>query len=451
MDPLDAPTFDPDQTRHPEELGRLPEALFGEFGKYHIVEKIGQGGMGAVYRALDTVLGREVAIKVPIFDAVDRQAALGRFRREAIAAATLRHPVICPIFEYNEQYGIPFIVTPYLRGRSLQSQLDESGPWPLEPALQLGIKLANALYFAHQSKVIHRDIKPQNIFLELDGAPMILDFGLAKFAVPRDDQRTQSGDILGTPAYMPPEQIDPSLGSIGPAADIYSLGMTLFYVLTGRTAFSADPACAVPQILLDPPPLASRVGPAGNSLSCIDLVLNQALAKQPNQRFESMFEFAAVMQKVLDGGQWRTSATIQLPDLGIVGTGHRYHPLAGQRHIRIGRQRAATNNPTLPTNDLVVRADGDADKSLKISRQHLEIVSTENGFAAIDRSLAGISINGIRASKGVPVPLQFGDIIQVAGVIEIVVLRPTVGLAGGESLAGFEATMGDFYRDGDAC
>lgn len=451
MDPLDAATYDPEQTRQPESAGLIPEALFGTFGKYKIVEKIGQGGMGAVYRAIDTVLEREVAIKVPIFSGSDRASTLARFTREAIAAANLRHPVICPIFEYNEQSGIPFIVTPFLHGRSLQAQLDQSGPWLIGQTLELGIKLAGALDYAHRSNVVHRDIKPQNIFLEQDGLPLILDFGLAKFANPNREQFTQMGEILGTPAYMPPEQIDASIGPIGPAADIYALGMTLYYVLTGRTAFSDRAEFAIPQILLDPPPLPSSVGPSGRDLSSVDALIVRALAKKPHSRYQSMHEFAQAMQCVLETPHGQQPACDRLPDLRIAGSGHRYHPHPTQKSIRIGRQRNSSSNAGLPINDLVVRAEGDESKSLRISRQHLEIISLENGWAAIDRSQAGIAINGVLAIKNTPVPIHHNDIIQVAGVIEIVVLKPVpTQQARADELVGFEATMGDFFRDGEA-
>ena len=452
MDPFDAPTADPQKTVPVAGAMLIPESLYGQFGKYQIIEKIGQGGMGAVYRAKDSVLERQVAIKVPLLDSSDRAATLGRFSREAVAAAVLRHPSICPVFEFSQFEGIPFIVSPFLKGRSLQNMLDEDGPWSTDQALKLGILLANALQYAHQHSVVHRDIKPQNILIEEGGTPIILDFGLAKMEQANQMQWTQSGEVLGTPAYMPPEQIDGSVGAIGPASDIYALGMTLYCMLTGRTAFSGAAQFMIPQILMDPPRPPSSFALSKKEIEPLDELILKALQKKPIHRFKSMSEFAFGMQQVLNGlGRSNTSIS-PLPDLRILGTGHRYHPTQYQQSIRIGRQRSQSNNPNAMANDLVIRADGSQDRTLRISRQHLEIVASQHGIGVIDRSQAGISINGKSANKGEVVPLAIGDIVSVAGVIEIEILSSVasncVRAQTSDPMVGFEATMGDFYKDG---
>ena len=283
MDPFDAPTFDPQKTRAPQALPLIPESLYGQFAKYRILEKVGQGGMGAVYRATDTILQREVAIKVPLMGVQDRAATLGRFSREAVAAAALRHPAICPIFEFNEFSGIPYIVTPFLKGRNLHDQLEEDGLWSIEKSLRLGITLASALQEAHRHNVVHRDIKPQNIFIEQDGSPLILDFGLAKVSAANQQQWTQAGEVLGTPTFMPPEQIDPGVGPMGPSSDIYSLGMTIYRMVTGRTAFEGEAAFIIPQILLDPPRPPSSLHPSREELRHVDALSPSIVGKIPSQ------------------------------------------------------------------------------------------------------------------------------------------------------------------------
>ncbi len=452
MDPFDAPTVDPQKTAPLANTPLIPDSLFGRFGKYQIIEKIGQGGMGAVYRAKDSVLERQVAIKVPLLDVHDRASTLGRFSREAVAAAALRHPSICPVFEFSEFEGIPFIVTPFLLGRCLQELLDEDGAWSAARSLTLGIQLANTLQYAHQHSVVHRDIKPQNILMEEDGTPIILDFGLAKVEQTNQLQWTKSGEVLGTPAYMPPEQIDGSVGVIGPASDIYALGMTLYRMLTGRTAFSGEAQFMIPQILMDQPLPPSLVTPMRDELRPLDNLILKALQKRPVHRYKSMFEFAAEMQHTLNGLGKSSPALTPLPDLRILGTGHRYHPTKHQQSIRIGRQRTLSNNQNAMANDLVIRADGSQDRSLRISRQHLEIVTSQHGVGVIDRSQAGISINGKTVIKGEVVPLSIGDVISVAGVIEIEILSSVANhdavVPVSDPLVGFEATMGNFFKDG---
>ncbi len=451
MDPLDAPTFDPQKTTPLGQLPLIPESLYGRFGKYHIIEKVGQGGMGAVYRAKDTILERIVAIKVPLLDSDDRATTLGRFSREAVAAAGLRHVSICPIFEFNEFAQIPFIVTPFVDGRPLEELLQEQGAWDAVRSLQLGVQLAHALEYAHQHTIVHRDIKPQNILIEPDGNPVILDFGLAKVANSNQLQWTQSGEVLGTPAYMPPEQIDSFVGPVGPACDIYALGMTLYRMMTGRTAFSGEPQFMAPAILMDPPRPPSTILPSRADLKHVDALLLCALAKKPSDRFPSMMHFSKAMQMALESLAAR-GASNKLPELRIVGTGHRYRPTPFQSSIRIGRQRAMANNSPAMANDLVIRADGDPERSLRISRQHLEIVSTEQGLGVIDRSKAGIRVNGRSAAPGQFEPIAIGDIINIAGVLDIELLSCESGngaaIASSTPLTGFEATLGDFYKDG---
>jgi serine/threonine protein kinase len=422
MNSLDAPTFDPDGTRRPR---LIPESLFGSFGKYVIVEKLGQGGMGAVYLARDTMLDRQVAIKVPLLDTENRQGILSRFEREAKAAASLRHQNICPIFEFGEFQGIPFMVSPFLEGRSLQDHLDSEGLWPLGKALDVAAALADALSYSHQQDIIHRDIKPSNVLIEPNGVPQILDLGLAKSSSSTQQQLTHSGDALGTPSYMSPEQIDSSYGAIGPAVDIYSLGMTLYRLVVGGLPFDGDVICMIPQILSDPVTLPSIARPEVKGLEQLDEVIMKSLEKRPENRFANMNDFAIALRTIRSRIDMAASGSqFQLPDLVVVGAGVRYHPASYQSSIRVGRQRASTTNPSQLSNDVIIRIHGDNEKSLRISRQHFEIQSTQQGLTIFDRSQAGITINGEPAKKGEKLTVQIGDTLNVAGVIEFQIAQP---------------------------
>ncbi len=451
MNSLDAPTFDPDGTRRPQ---LIPESLFGSFGKYVIVDKLGQGGMGAVYLARDTLLDRKVAIKVPLLDGEDRQAILNRFEREAKAAASLRHNNICPIFEFGEFQGIPFMVSPFLEGRSLQDHLDVEGTWPLSKALDVAAVLADALGYAHVQNIIHRDVKPSNVLIEPNGVPQILDLGLAKFHTSSKQQLTHSGDAIGTPSYMPPEQIDATYGDIGPAVDIYALGMTLYRMAVGRLPFEGDVICMIPQILHDPAMRPSVARPDIKCLKQIDEVILRALEKRPENRFSSMADFGSALRTVRSRieSQFAESESM-LPDLIVTGAGVRYHPASYQPSIRIGRQRASATNPSQLSNDVIIRILGDNEKSLRISRQHLEISSTEKGLGLLDRSQAGVTINGQPAKKGEIVSVQLGDILNVAGVIEIQLVPPLLASQFdarqrvNSGVCPIEATVGEVFQE----
>src|SRR4051794_15788499 len=181
--------------------GPLPEV----FGKYRLVRKLGQGGMGAVYLAHDTQLDRDVALKVPHLGEEAGPEVLARFLREARAAAKLHHPNVCPIHEVGEVNGAPYFTMPLIEGPSLSAVLRANGPLGQREAAALVARVAQALALAHGRGVVHRDLKPSNILLDARGEPVVTDFGLARVAEGRS-RLTPSGAVLGTPAYMPPEQ-----------------------------------------------------------------------------------------------------------------------------------------------------------------------------------------------------------------------------------------------------
>ncbi|RMD66929.1 serine/threonine protein kinase, partial [Candidatus Parcubacteria bacterium] len=214
-------------------------------GRYHILEQVGQGGMATVYKAYDTRLERDVALKVirrGAFPPDDLDRILKRFEREAKSLARLSHPHIVKVLEYGEHEGSPYLVLEYLAGGTLKEQLTRQIPWDEAAALLLPI--ARALHYAHQQGFIHRDIKPANILLTAEGQPLLSDFGIAKLLTHEETQTlTGTGVSVGTPEYMSPEQ---GLGGEADArSDVYALGIVFYEMLTGRKPFQGETPMAV--------------------------------------------------------------------------------------------------------------------------------------------------------------------------------------------------------------
>ncbi len=202
---------------------------------YEIFEKLGEGGMGVVYKAHDTKLERTVAIKLLPARLLTSEDERSRFSREAKAAAALSHPNIATVFEINEYEGEPFIVMEYIEGKTLNDALEKE-LFKLKDAVSTAIQVAEGLKAAHSKNIVHRDIKSANILLSIDGTAKILDFGLAQTAM--STKLTKVGSTLGTVAYMSPEQI--SGEAVDHRTDLWSLGVVIFEMLTGRFPFSGD-------------------------------------------------------------------------------------------------------------------------------------------------------------------------------------------------------------------
>src|SRR5579859_98980 len=210
-------------------------------GPYRVVEQVGRGGMATVYKAHQAALARFVAIKVlPEFLATE-EGFKERFQQEAQAVAKLRHPNILAVFDYGDFEGTAYIVNEFVNGGTLGDQL--GSPLPMDYVANSLLPIASALDYAHSRSILHRDIKPTNILMTMDGTPVLGDFGLAKMMERSGPGLTQSGMIVGTPEYMSPEQC--SGEKIGPAADIYSLGVVAYQMLTGQLPFTAATPAAV--------------------------------------------------------------------------------------------------------------------------------------------------------------------------------------------------------------
>jgi serine/threonine protein kinase len=417
------------------------------FGRYRIERLLGRGGMGSVYLAQDTLLGRPVALKVPVLEAPAAAAVRARFFREAQAAAALMHPNICPIHDVGEIDGVPYLTMAYLDGEPLSRRLAR-GPLAVADALNLVHTLAGALAYAHARGVIHRDLKPGNVMIDGRGQPVLMDFGLARRA-DHGAQLTQQGEVLGTPAYMPPEQVLGDVAAMGPASDVYSLGVLLYELLSGTTPFKGDLLALVAQIPLDepPPPSTHRSGLDPR----LDAVCLKALAKDPANRWPSMTAFANALAACREAP---AAAAESLLTLRVLGTPYAYRPAPGQDVITVGRQKRRPGDPSDHGNDLVVRVPGNDQLSARISRRHLEIHHSAEGFAVVDCSKAGTLLNGQPLPRNVPTPLAAGDRLLLAGVVtlEVVLLSPTnrkpptfaavTHQSGGNPIV-FEATLGD--------
>ena len=263
------------------------EDLIGkQFGQYQIVEPLGEGGMAAVYKGYQPAMERFVAVKVLPRQMASSDEFLTRFRREAKLLAQLQHPHILPVFDYGEADGYPYIIMPFVHSGTL-TELLTRGRLPLSEVRRIMIQLGEALGYAHARGMIHRDIKPSNVLIDEQGNCLLSDFGLARMA-DASAKLTTSGAIMGTPAYMSPEQ---GAGSkVDHRSDIYSLGIVLYEMVTSRVPYVAEtPIAVVFKHIQDPLPSARDFNPT--LPESIELVLLKALAKRPEDRFQTAEEF----------------------------------------------------------------------------------------------------------------------------------------------------------------
>lgn len=291
-DDLDGSSASMDRTET-DLVCRLPQ-----IAAYELLELLGEGGMGVVYKARQRGLNRLVAIKMIRADRRKSADRLVRFRIEAETVARLRHPNIVQIFEIGEAAGAPFVSLELLEGGSLDHKL-ASTPQPGRAAAELLITLANAVQVAHDAGIIHRDLKPSNILFTDDGIPKITDFGLAK-RIESDSRQTESGQIMGSPSYMAPEQAHGRSRNVGPAADVYALGAILYEMLTGRPPFKGEtPVETLRQVTDDevvpPSHLMSRVS------RDLETICLHCLNKDQSRRYSSAGALARDLERFLTG------------------------------------------------------------------------------------------------------------------------------------------------------
>jgi tRNA A-37 threonylcarbamoyl transferase component Bud32 len=275
-----------------------PGARLRYFGDYELLEEIARGGMGVVYKARQTRLNRIVAVKMILAGQLASPEDVQRFHVEAEAAAGLDHPNIVPIYEVGEHKGQHYFSMSFVEGQSLVEKLQD-GPLSSGDAADLTRKIAEAIAYAHQRGVIHRDLKPANILLDGTAEPQITDFGLAK-RVEDPSGLTATGQVLGTPSYMPPEQVRGEIAEISPASDVYALGAILYHALTGRPPFLADSVVdTLFQVLEHEPVYPRQLDPTiPRDLETICL---KCLNKAPGERYASARELVEELERFLKG------------------------------------------------------------------------------------------------------------------------------------------------------
>jgi eukaryotic-like serine/threonine-protein kinase len=272
--------------------------LIRYFGDYEIIRELARGGMGIVFQARQVSLNRPVALKMILAGQLANDTDVKRFYTEAEAAANLDHSGIVPIFEVGQHEGQHYFSMGFVEGQSLSQRLAE-GPLPGRDAAELIRRVSEAIEYAHQRGVIHRDLKPANILLDKKGNPRVTDFGLAK-KLQSDSGLTGSGQIMGTPSYMPPEQAGGHRGAVGPAADVYALGATLYALVTGRPPFQAATAMdTVIQVINDDPVSPRTLNPTVDR--DLETICMKCLEKEPGRRYGSAAALAADLERYLEG------------------------------------------------------------------------------------------------------------------------------------------------------
>ncbi len=289
--------------RPEDDLARAPLAtrhssLVTQFGDYDLLEEIGRGGMGVVYRARQRSLDRIVAIKMMAFGPDASPAYVKRFRAEALSAAALHHPNIVAIHEVGIHEGRHFFVMEFVEGQSL-AQLVGHQPLPARRAAAYLKAIAEAVHYAHERGILHRDLKPSNILIDLENQPHVVDFGLAR-RLEGDSELTATGQVLGSPHYLPPEQAAGQRARVSRRADVYALGATLYHLLTGRPPFQAESLAQTLDLVRHAEPLAPRLLNPSVPRD-LETVCLKCLEKEPARRYATAQLLAEELGRFLEG------------------------------------------------------------------------------------------------------------------------------------------------------
>ncbi|MBA4106584.1 MAG: hypothetical protein C0485_12570 [Pirellula sp.] len=298
----------PEVGNRADKKARIPKRI----ASYEILDEIGRGGMGVVYKAEDLRLKRNVALKVILAGGHAGDVELARFQIEAESVARLKHHTFVQIYEVGSEEGLPFLALEYCSGGSLEDRIDESPVTPRESA-ELVAKLAEAMEYAHQAGVIHRDLKPGNVLFDENGEPKITDFGLAK-KVGEDDSHTRTVSVMGSLGYMSPEQASGHTREATPAVDVYALGAMLYRLLAGKTPFEGSSTVESLQLVINGVPVPiRRLRP-----SCprdLDTICLKCLEKLPANRYQSAADLADDLRRFLKGEPIAARAATPLEQL----------------------------------------------------------------------------------------------------------------------------------------
>ena len=266
-------------------------------GHYQIIEQIGEGGMATVYKAYQPSMDRNVAIKVLPSQLAESAEFAKRFQQEARIIAKLEHPHILPVFDYGESDGVTYLVMRYLDAGTLRERMETGRPLLLNEIDHLFTQLAEALSYAHSYGIIHRDLKPSNALIDSQGNLFLTDFGIAKMLESASPRLTQTDVIMGTPAYISPEQAQAI--KVNQRSDIYSLGIILYEMVTGRVPFVAEtPLAVILKHVSEPLPLPSTIKP--DIPEAIEKVVLKALEKRPEDRYATVSDFLSAWKRALD-------------------------------------------------------------------------------------------------------------------------------------------------------
>jgi WD40 repeat protein/serine/threonine protein kinase len=395
-------------------------ALPEQFDRYRIQKKLGQGGMGTVYLAYDTRLDRKVALKVPRFAPGSNHENLERFYREAKATATITHPNLCPLYDVGEVEGTPFLTMAYIEGWPLSKFIRPDKLLPQFGVATVVRIVAHAIEEAHKRGVIHRDLKPGNIMINKRGEPIVMDFGLARWvnADKEDIRLTRSGAILGAPVYMSPEQVYGDVDAMGPGCDVYSLGVILYELLTGRLPFEGPTTAVLAKTLIQPPKPPSAYRPDVDPR--LEAICLKAMAKKISERYATMDEFAAALTEYIRAerqAQTLTSLSMtKMPGNGAqasasdIGAAPSSGPLAGGKSgSGKGRSQATTTTVTVPSGMTKTDMLGEAAEALDVAdvldaRPSIQLEKPRGNRMVLWAALAGA---GLLAALVLLVPLAW--------------------------------------------
>jgi serine/threonine protein kinase len=377
-------------------VGNHPGALAGHtFGDFELIEEVGRGGMGVVYKAYQKSLERPVALKLLRAEHASKAQVLTRFLTEARAAARLTHPNIISIYQVGEDVAGPYFVMEFIDGPSLELLLKRT--LPVNWSVALMSTVTAAVQHAHEMGIIHRDLKPGNIMLHQHKRPVVMDFGIAKVVKSDSAGLTAPGTVMGTPAYMAPEQADRTLFPIGPYTDVYALGALLYTLLTGRVVYDeGSPLKTIVRLLAPEPP------PAVRSLRAevparLERIVMKCLRKDPSRRYPSARALLADLKRIRGNRQGGASSIkVTLPKLMLIGP-------EGQQ-VRLFQ--ATTVVGRAPECDLVL-------KSSEVSKRHCCIQLSLDSVAVEDLgSVNGTYVNGKQIQRA---NLHHGDQLDIAG------------------------------------